>query len=407
VSAAARPAVEGDALLGVLPRLAFEPATLDEAAEAMRAAARDRLAVAFVGGGTDLGLGAPPSRLDAVLHTRRLDRVREHAPADQIVAVEAGLTLAALQRHLAPHGQRLALDPPRPEQATLGGLVASNAYGPLRTRAGAVRDLIIGITLIRADGVVARGGGKVVKNVAGFDLPRLLCGSLGSLALIGEVVLRVHPLPESASTVLLPGLAAPEVRRLAQAALEARLEPAAVAALPDGPAFRLALRFEGFGPGVRDQAERCLGLAGSGRRDRLEGADQIAIWAEHDRLVAAGEVRVRAAFRPAALAEAAAALAALARALAEPALVLYPTLGLAVLAGRLGEPAAAAEALGAARLALAPGRGSAVLAAAPPALRQRTDPWGAPPPGLEVMRRLKRELDPDGRLAPGRCAGGI
>ena len=156
----------GDVIVGMRPSTAVEPASVAEAAETMRALAVDRLAVAFVGGGTDLELGAAPARLDVVLRTRRLARIREHAPSDQIVAVEGGMTVAALQRAVAPHGQRLALDPPDPERATVGGVVAANAFGPRRTRHGAVRDLVIGVTLVRADGVVAHGGGKVVKNTA-------------------------------------------------------------------------------------------------------------------------------------------------------------------------------------------------------------------------------------------------
>ena len=403
---APRAAVEVDALLGVRPRIALEPGTLDEAAEAMRALARDGAAVAFVGGGTDLELGAPPVRLDAVLHTRRLDRIREHAPSDQIVAVEAGMTVAALQRHLAPHGQRLALDPPHPERATVGGVLAANAFGPLRARHGAVRDLVIGITLVRADGVIARGGGKVVKNVAGFDLPRLLCGSLGTLALVAEVVFRLHPLPEASATVAIGGLSAAEVRAVTRAALEARLEPSAVAALHEEGGFRLAIRFEGFAPGVREQVERLLAL--DARGERLAGADEAALWARHDALRAAGDVRAKAAFLPAAL-EAAVrgALEPVVATLGSGALVLYPTLGIAFAGGRLDRADATGSAVAAARAALRPGNGSLVLAAAPPALRARADPWGDPPPAVEVMRRLKRELDPDGRLAPGRLAGGI
>jgi glycolate dehydrogenase FAD-binding subunit len=402
---AVRAAADGDAVLGLTPRVALEPGSLDEAADAMRALARDRAAVTFIGGGTDLELGAPPARLDAVLHTRRLDRVKEHAPADQIVAVEAGLTIAALQRHLAPHGQRLALDPPHPERATVGGVVAANAFGPRRTRFGTVRDLVVGVTLVRADGVVARGGGKVVKNVAGFDLPRLLCGSLGSLALIAEVVFRLHPLPEASATVAVPGLTPAEVRALARAALDARLDPVAMTALGEGDRFRLAVRFEGFGPGVREQAERLLAL--DPRCEALAGADEAALWARHDALRLAGDVRAKAAFPPAALEAAVRALEPLAATLTAGGLVLHPALGIAFVAGTLSRPEATGSAVAAARGALRPGNGSLVFAAAPAALRAVADPWGDPPPAVEVMRRLKRELDPDGRLAPGRLAGGI
>jgi glycolate oxidase FAD binding subunit len=403
---APRPVDGHDAILGARPRMALEPATVDEAAEAMRALAADRLAVAFVGGGTDLDLGSPPARLDAVLHTRRLSRIREHAPSDQIVAVEAGMTLAELQRTLAPHRQRLAIDPPLPERATLGGVVAANAFGPRRTRFGAIRDLVIGITVVRADGVVARGGGKVVKNVAGFDLPRLFCGSLGTLGLVAEVVFRLHPLPEASATAVFDGLAAADVQETMPALRDLAVEPTAVAALATGATFRVAVRFEGFAPGVRAQVDRTLERAGGGAR--LEGADEAALWAQHDAIRAGGDVRAKATFAPAALARALDALDPLRRALSGAGLAIHPAVGIALLAGDLGDPAAAAAAIASARVALRPlGNGSLVVAAAPPELRARADPWGAPPPGIEVMRRLKRQLDPEGRLAPGRFVGGI
>jgi glycolate oxidase FAD binding subunit len=395
-----------DDVAGVRPSFAVEPGSLAEAAEAMRALAADRLSVAFVGGGTELELGAPPRRLDAVLRTRRLASIREHAPSDQIVAVEAGMTLGALQRALAPHGQRLALDPPDPERATVGGVVAASAWGPRRTRHGAARDLVIGVTVVRADGVVARGGGKVVKNVAGFDLPRLLCGSLGTLGLVAEVIFRLHPLPEASGTAVFEGLAGVDVRDTVPALRELAVEPAALAALPEGGRFTLAVRFEGFAPGVRDQLERTLARAGGGAR--LEGAEEAALWARHDALRAAGSVRAKATFAPAALVKALDALAPLRAALGGAGLVVHPALGIALLGGEAADAEAVARAVTIARGTLRPlGNGALVLAAAPPAVRARVDVWGPPPLGVEVMRRLKRELDPDGRLAPGRFVGGI
>lgn len=400
------PAPGGDAILGLVPRLVLEPATVGEAAEALRGLAADGLAVTFVGGGTDLELGAPPARLDAVLRTRGLARIREHAPSDQIVAVEGGMTLAALQHHLAAHGQRLAIDPPSPERATLGGIVAANAFGPRRLRYGAIRDLVIGITVVRADGVVARGGGKVVKNVAGFDLPRLLCGSLGTLGLVAEVVLRLHPLPERSATVVARRLTAAEAGAATRAVLDARLEPVAAAALPDGDRFTLAIRFEATGPGVGDALARVLAgpMAGG---EPVEGEEEATVWARHDLLRTSGDVRAKATFPPARLDEAVAALQPLRGALRGGALVLHPALGIAFVTGALDDAAAAAGAIDAARGALRPGNGALVLAAAPAALRARVDVWGPPAAALEVMRRLKRELDPDGRLAPGRFVGGI
>jgi glycolate oxidase FAD binding subunit len=406
VIAAPRPVQPGDAVLGVRPSIAVEPATVEEAGEAMRALAADRLAVVFMGGGTDLELGAPPSRLDAVLHTRRLSRIREHAPSDQIVAVEAGMTLAELQRLLAPHGQRLAIDPPFPERATLGGIVAASAFGPRRARFGSVRDLVIGITVVRADGVVARGGGKVVKNVAGFDLPRLFCGSLGTLGLVAEVVFRLHPLPEASGTAAFEGLEASDVAETLPVLRELGVEPTAAVALGAGGRITLAIRFEGFAPGVRDQLEKTLARAGGGAR--LSGAEEAALWARHDVIRSAGNVRAKATFAPAALARALEALRPLQAALSGGGFVVHPTLGIALLAGDLADADGAARGVESARAALrALANGALVLSAAPPELRARADVWGPPPSGIEVMRRLKREMDPDGRLAPGRLVGGI
>jgi glycolate oxidase FAD binding subunit len=398
-------------VVSALPQpAALSPASLEEAASAMRMLARDRLAVVFEGGGTDRELGAPPSRVDAVLRTERLRGILEHAPSDQIVSASAGTRLADLQAALAPHGQRLALDPPLAGRATLGGILAANAFGPRRTRFGTARDLVIGVTMIRADGVVARGGGKVVKNVAGFDLPRLLSGSLGTLGLVAEVVLRLHPLPEASATLVVPGLAADDVWKAARATLDARLEPAAVAALrapatAGGAAWTLALRFEGFGPGVRDQVDRCAAALGAERPERLDAGAEEALWARHDLLRIAGDLRAKASFPPAALPAAAPSLLGLERSLAGGAAIAYPTLGIVFVTGVA--TAATAREVGAARAALGGLGGHLVLCAAPPAVRADVDPWGPPPPAAALMRRLKAELDPDGRLAPGRFAGGI
>ena len=391
---------------------ALAPSSLDEAAAAMRTLARDRLSVVFEGGGTDAGLGAP-ARADAVLRTGGLAGIVEHAPSDQIVAVQAGMPLAALQAALAPHGQRLALDPPLADRATAGGVLCANAFGPRRTRYGSVRDLVIGVTMIRADGVVARGGGKVVKNVAGFDLPRVLFGSLGTLGLVAEVVFRLHPLPEASATVLVPGVSPADAWALTKAALDARLEPAAVVAfdVPVTPAgegaWTIALRFEGFAPGVRDQVERLSALAEFTPRrvERLDGADEAALWSRHDALRVAGDLRAKATFPPASLAGAAVALAPLSRSLRGAATVAYPTLGIAFTTGVAGE--GTAREVEAARAALGRDRGSLVLCEAPASVRAQVDSWGPPPPAIALMRRLKAELDPEGRLAPGRFVGGI
>src|SRR5438552_15690399 len=169
----------------------------------------------------------PGPPVETEISTARLNRVVEYAPADQVVTVECGVTLAQLQGELAKNGQRLALDPPRPAEATLGGIVAANSFGPLRTRYGSVRDLIIGVSILRADGTRAKGGGKVVKTVAGFDLPKLMCGSRGTLGMIATATFRVHPVPEETVTLLARGLDAAGVIVLVRKVRRLQLEPAA------------------------------------------------------------------------------------------------------------------------------------------------------------------------------------
>jgi len=389
-----------DAIAGTIPRLVFEPATVEEAAEALAACARDRLRVGFVGGGTELELGAPPTALDVVLRTRRLARTIEHVAADQIVVVEAGVPLAELQRRLAPHGQRLALDPPLPERATVGGIVAANAHGPRRHRFGASRDLVVGMTLVRADGAIAKGGGKVVKNVAGFDVPRLLVGSLGTLALVATLTFRLHPLPECESTVLLRDLAKEKMRALVVAIQTAQLEPSSVVALEEDGRLRLAARFEGFAPGVAQQLHGMVAMAkrmGLGA-EPLDETSARAFWSRHDAVRTLGRFRARLAALPSLVDEMMErALRPLLGVLCPGMAALYPTLGLAFVSG---EPTSS-------RASLARRGGTVILTAATPTLRERCEVWGSPPAGLSVMRRMKDQFDPEHRLAPGRFVGGI
>jgi glycolate oxidase FAD binding subunit len=391
---------DGDAILGVRPRAAYAPATLEEAAEVMAMAARERLRLGFVGGGTQLGLGAAPTGLDAVVRTEKLARILEHAPADQVVIAEAGVTLAALQAALGAHGQRLAFDPPAPERTTIGGLVATGGFGPLRARYGAIRDLIIGVTLVRADGEVARGGGKVVKNVAGFDLPKVACGSLGTLGLVAAAAFRLHPLPEVIRTVRVAGLGAEQIVALLAAVRAAQLEPTAAVAIGAGR-FDLGIRFEGFERGVAQQVSRAVELAAAAGTPAEPLADEAAaaFWRRHDAVRAAGPVRVRVAALPSRLAAVAAPLAAVGE------LAWYATLGVGFAAGAMG--AAAAGAVSAARAALVAEGGSLVIEDAPAELRATVDAWGPPPPAFSLMQRLKRRFDPDGRLNPGRFVGGL
>jgi glycolate oxidase FAD binding subunit len=402
------------------------PASVEEAAEAMARAARDGQRLSFVGGGTDLGpAGADAAgATDAVLRTRKMARVLEYAPADMVVVAECGVTLAELQAVAAEEGQRLALDPPLPERATLGGLVATGAFGPRRARYGAIRDLVLGVTLVRADGVVARGGGKVVKNVAGFDLPKLACGSLGTLGLIATATFRLHPRPEASVTAIARGVSAAEVVALMAGARAARLEPSAAVAVRNGEPgdgarvdgagaskrggegrYDLGLLFEGFAGSVDVQAARFVELSG-GEAPRKD----TAFWARHDAVRVGSPLRIKLAALPTRFPAVEALLGPALASLRESAFAWYPSLGVGYLCGDPadGAWAAAAKALAEARAALVASGGWLVVEAAPatPAMRA-LDRWGPVPSAFPLMRELKARFDPEGRLNPGRFVGGL
>src|SRR5271155_2033591 len=189
-----RAATGSDAVCGAQPRLVLEPANEQQLAAVLRLANDANLVVIPRGGGTKLSWGNSPTRADVILSTARLDKVIEHAWADLTVSVEAGCTIHKLQSALAQHGQRLALDPLWPARATIGGVLSTSDSGSLRLRFGSLRDLIIGVTLALPDGTLASSGGKVVKNVAGYDLPKLATGAYGTLGVITRATFRLHPL---------------------------------------------------------------------------------------------------------------------------------------------------------------------------------------------------------------------
>jgi glycolate oxidase FAD binding subunit len=398
-----------DAVLGREPPIVYEPSTIDDARGALESLARDRLASVFVGGGTKLDLGAAPSRLDAVVRTAKLSRIIEYSPSDQVVSVEAGVTLAALQARLAVERQRLSLDAPWPERATIGGILAASSFGPLRARSGAVRDLLLGVSLVRADGVLARGGGRVVKNVAGFDLPKLVCGSLGTLGLIAAATLRVHPVPEATEVCVVPGLDAAGVRSLMEAIAAAQLEPAALLARKrrDVGRWDVALKFEGFGAGVAQQVVR---LRGFGEVAPL-GASGEDPFDAHRRARERAVLRLKIAGLPTSFPEIAALLAPVVELFPQAELALYPTLGVLFVSASADQippanDAATVTALVAARRGLALLRATLTVEAAPAGVRGRIEPWSTPS-SLALHRAVKSRFDPNGLLAPGRFVGGI
>lgn len=386
------------------------PATIADAAAAMAEFAADGSLVRFEGGGTKSGWGNPAAEPSAVLRTANLNRVIEYAPDDLVVSVEAGMTLSALQATLAPHRQRLAFDPPNADRATIGGLIATGDFGQRRARYGSLRDLIIGVQIVRADGTLVHGGGKVVKNVAGFDLPKIAVGSLGTLGLIASATFRLHPLPESAKMTFARGCTAAQLRAIVLAVTEAQLEPAVLLAVREGIGYTVAAVFEGFAAGVEEQVARFIAeLAHCGIESQAAlPEERAAIHEAHGHARTNGTLRVRLACVPSALeAIDRDAVAPLCAALDGTTAAWYPSLGFAFAAGEVRDAATASAAILAARAAVERTGGSLILQAAPPALRAATDAWGTPPASLFLMRRLKDRFDPGRRLNRGRFVGGI
>lgn len=399
-----------DAILGVVPGEVHQPATRDEAKDLLGRLCSQKKRVVFVGGATALGLGGSPLQLDAVIRTGGLAQVLEYAPSDQVVIVEAGLTLEALQRELSGSGQRLALDPPMPERATIGGIVAASSFGPRRARFGAPRDLIIGVGLVRADGARARGGGKVVKNVAGFDLPKLMCGSLGTLGLIETVTLRVHPLPEKEATALIPARSAASIHDAVLKMRRAQLEPSSVVAMRVGPAaYEMLVRFEGFEAGVLEQSSRLRALLSL---ESLSAEEAAGRWRTHDAVRGAGDgggLGLKLAALPSAFGAIEEATRPLFEALPDAGFAWYATLGLGFFSAPLLDGAALGvrSAIESARLALVALGGSLVIERAPLGVRASIDAWGPAPAAIRLHRAVKDRFDPEALLAPGRFLGGI
>ncbi|MCW2640802.1 MAG: FAD-binding oxidoreductase [Dactylosporangium sp.] len=397
------PATDQDTIAGVPARYVATPGSTEEAAAIVRAAAENDLAVVVRGAGTKKDWAAPPRRLDLIIDTHRLSGVVEHAAGDLITIVRAGTPLRELGEKLAPAGQQLALDAPLPD-STVGGTVAVSTSGPRRMLYGTVRDLLIGVTVVRPDGVVARAGGKVVKNVAGYDLGKLISGSYGTLGLVTECVFRLHPLPAATAYVSRRVSRADEAGRIAAAVLGAQVVPSAleVDAGPDG-GIEVAVGLEGVPEGIKRRAAAVRELLGG---EAAVSDTPPAWWSAYP--WGPGDVGLKLT---AALSGVPTLLAAgrAARDRYGVPLALRGSAGAGVVyAGLPGttSPESVAGVLDDLRAAAATASGHAVVLTAPAPVRGRVDLWG-PVDGLHLMRRVKEQFDPDARFAPGRFVGGI
>jgi glycolate oxidase FAD binding subunit len=408
------------AIDGRVPRWVVRPASLEQLCGIVAVAHDDGLAMAPRGSGAALELGNPPTRLDLVLDLSALDRVIEYNPDDLTVTVQAGITAGALAAVLAPHRQFLPLDPPGAAGRTLGGMTAVNASGPLRTRYGTIRDLLLGVRFVQADGVATWGGAKVVKSVSGYDVPKLLVGSLGTLGVLGELTLRLHPLPEAEGTWLVPLPSSDAAQALVQRILDSPLQPSRVelfnqlalgAASVERTAAGVVVSIGSVEAAVREQGERLAAMA------RATGGPLVPLspelWTAIERGLAPSptEALLHVVSLAARLADTERAIGEALRAAAPRA---DASIGACAALGtfRVRIAGASVAEIGAltARLRGWVGGlgGSVVIARGPAELRRSVDPWGPIDDGaLGLMRALKDAVDPKRVLNPGRFVGGL
>jgi glycolate oxidase FAD binding subunit len=250
------------------------PANTEEVAAVLRYANKNNITVAPWGGGTKQTWGSPVNP-SLILHTHRLGAVREHTWQDMTCIVQAGCIWASMQASLAKHGQFVALDPLWPDRATIGGIAATNDSGSLRLRYGSLRDLIIGMTIVLADGTIARSGGKVVKNVAGYDLHKLMTGAFGTLGVITEVTFRLHSIPRHVQSFTIPSADAEPLGQLLMKILDSHLSTQSLQLRSSSTGFNLDVRLATLPEVVRDQAASLSNLAGSVQLDTSESDSDV------------------------------------------------------------------------------------------------------------------------------------
>ncbi|MBV9855521.1 MAG: FAD-binding oxidoreductase [Streptosporangiaceae bacterium] len=409
---AVREAGDADAVGGVVPSFVASPGSTSETSAVLRAAAEHELAVVARGSGGRLGWGTPPARCDLVVDMLRMDQVTEHAAGDLVAKVQAGTSMGRLAEVLATAGQQVALD--APAGATVGGVIATGLAGPRRLRYGTPRDLLIGITVVRADGTVAHSGGKVVKNVAGYDLGKLFAGSFGTLGLVTEATFRLHPLPPARAFVTAEFGPAATTEAMASAVASAAGSPLVPSAVEVslGRTPQAGVLLEGSADGVAERAGLMAELLGSAGAAGTTVSDAEPEWWGAPLAGAGGGTLVRIAFWVAALDRVLGAIRSAAQRAG-----IRPAVGGPAGAGALYAdlepgtgPAAAAGFVAALRETLADARGSVVVLTAPAEVRAALHGAGGmhgPVPSLNLMRAIKDQFDPGHRMAPGRFPEGV
>jgi glycolate oxidase FAD binding subunit len=398
-----------------VPSCIVYPRTPAELAAIMACADSNNWRVLVYGSGTKLSWGGLAKGIQVLVSTERLDRLIQHAVGDLTVTVEAGMRFANLQAILAPSGQFLALDPTMPEAATIGGIVATGDTNSLRQRYGGVRDQLLGISFVRADGELAKAGGRVVKNVAGYDLMKLFTGSYGTLGAIAQVTLRVYPLPPASGTVVLTGASeaiAQAISILRSSALTPTqadlLSTHLVTTLKIGKGLGMMVRFQSLSASVREQQARLVEI---GQKLGLQSAtysatDEADLWQKLQVQIRSPQPKQAVTCKIGVLPSTAVATLLYLDRLDPVAIgTIHAGSGLGLV--RFDSASIKVNTVLSMRTHCQNQGGYLSVLEAPAAFKQQLDVWGYRGNALDLMRRIKQQFDPKNVLSPQRFVGEI
>ena len=402
---------------GTTPAGIAYPHTQTELAEIMTTVDRHQWRILTCGSGSKINWGGLVKDINLIISTQHLNNIIDHATGDLTITVEAGIKLIELQKTLANTNQFLALNPAYPATATLGGIIATADSGSLRQKYGGVRDQLIGFTCIRSDGKIAKAGGRVVKNVAGYDLMKLFTGSYGTLGIISQVTFRLYPLPETSQTVILTGEAA-TISQATQTLLNSALTPTAVDLLSpqlthklelsnNQEKYSLIVRFQSIADSVKEQADRLteigqkLGL----QVENLTAHAESNLWQllpeQIEKNTPEAAIICKIGVIPS---EAVKTLQKLD--------TLFQGLGFIHAGSGLGKiyfPANndIGDRLSKLREFCQANGGFLTILTAPQTIKERLDIWGYNGNALDLMRQIKQQFDPKNLLSPHRFINGI
>jgi glycolate oxidase FAD binding subunit len=422
------------AIDGKIPKIVVSPKDVESISKLLKYANEAGLSVIPRGGGTKMDLGGIPKTVDVILSLLNLNRIIEYAPEDLVVTAQAGIKLADLQRTLAKNGQRLPLDPPYTDVTTLGGIVSSNASGPMRYRYGSCRDLLLGVRVATPSGAVIKLGGKVVKNVAGYDLRRLYIGSLGTLGVITELTFRLYPIPESEKTFIACFQDVKKAADLASRILNSELLPYAIEALNHEAArivadeagvqlaedkYALVLGFGDVDESVRKQLATLEELARSSGASKSIAIDEgchESTWTtirNLPRYIAARLPKLIAFKVSVPISKALEACEALEHLATEEghANITSSHVGNGIihfyLSAETGDAGVLSTFISKARQLTSQMDGTLIVEKCPPSVKPSVDVWGPSQNGAKLMQAIKSQFDPRGILSPGRFIGAI